>query len=414
MSDRNGGSGSGLGFSRWWLVVAGVLVMGAAGTYQFVWSSVRGAVGAQVGAGEATLGTLFTLLIAGQTLAQFPAGWVRDRYGPRLPLVAGAVLLAAGYAGLAVAGSPLGAGLAVVAGGCGAGVAYTVAVNTPVKWFDRRRGLATGLVTMAYGGFSVLLIPAVQTGALGGVVRTLLALAAVVGVAGAVGVAVLRDPRPGNATGGDDAPSGEQADGGAPGEPPGYGWREAARTWQFWALYAAFAVINGVGLMLIGTSVAFAEALGFPTAAATATASVVALADSGGVLAGGLAADRIGETRTVGGSLLLSGAGVAGAVALGGTGATLAFVAVVGTAAFFRSPVFAAFPSLVARYYGRARSSENYAALYSAKVPGAVFGGTVTSLLIARLGWERSFLLGALLLGLAGLLVLAVRPVESG
>jgi OFA family oxalate/formate antiporter-like MFS transporter len=409
MSGRAGGrdAGSTLGFSRWWLVVAGVLVMGAAGTYQFVWSSVRGAVGTQVGAGEATLGTLFTLLIAGQTLAQFPAGWVRDRYGPRLPLVAGAVLLAAGYAGLAAAESPVGAGLAVVAGGCGAGVAYTVAVNTPVKWFDERRGLATGLVTMAYGGFSVLLIPAVQTGALGGFVRTLLALAAVVGAAGVVGIAVLRDPRPAGATGGESSESGERADGGTvTEEPPAYGWRDAARTWQFWALYAAFVVVNGVGLMLIGTSVAFAEALGFPTAAATATASVVALADSGGVLAGGLAADRLGETRTVGGALLLSGAAVAGAVALGGTGATLAFVAVVGAAAFFRSPVFAAFPSLVARYYGRARSSENYAALYSAKVPGAVFGGTVTSLLIATLGWEQSFLLGA------GLLVLAVRPVE--
>lgn len=404
-SDIRGGSGE-LPFPRWWLVVAGVLVMGSAGTYQFVWSSVREAVGTQIGAGEATVGTLFTLVIVGQTLAQFPAGWVRDRRGPRVPMAVGTVLLAAGYAGLAVASSPLGAALAAVAGGCGAGVAYTVALNTPVKWFDEHRGLATGLVSMAYGGFSFLLIPSVRAGAAGALGRTLLAMAAVVGVAGIVGVAVFRDPKRAG-TSGADGNEDPETDGGG----QAYSWREAARTWQFWAMYVALIVVNGVGLMLIGTSVAFAEALGLPAAVATATASVIAVSDSGGVLAGGVLADRIGETRTVGGALLLSGAGVAGAVAVGDA-AAVGFLLLVGAAAFFRSPVFAAFPALVARYYGQARSSENYAALYSAKVPGAVFGGTVTSVLIARLGWERSFLLGALLLGLAGLVVLAIRPVE--
>ncbi|MFC6974361.1 hypothetical protein ACFQL1_06345 [Halomicroarcula sp. GCM10025709] len=85
-----------LPFSRWWLVVSAAFAMGIAGTFQFVWSSIRGPLGAQVGATETTVGTLFTVVIATQTLSQFPAGWVRDRYGPRLPTAVGGILMAGG------------------------------------------------------------------------------------------------------------------------------------------------------------------------------------------------------------------------------------------------------------------------------------------------------------------------------
>lgn len=116
-------------FSRWTLVAVSALVMGAAGSYEFVWSSVRGPLGSQVGASETTLGSLFTLLIVAQTLSQFPAGWIRDRRGPKIPLLAGAGLLAGGYAGLSVAPTPAMAAVAVLIGGTGAGTVYTVTVN---------------------------------------------------------------------------------------------------------------------------------------------------------------------------------------------------------------------------------------------------------------------------------------------
>jgi OFA family oxalate/formate antiporter-like MFS transporter len=394
-----------LPFSRWWLVVVGALAMGAAGTYQFVWSSIRGPLGAQVGASEATLGTLFTLLIVAQTLSQFPAGWVRDRYGPRPPLAAGGVLIAAGYGLFAVAATPTVAAVAVFVGGSGAGTAYTVAVNTPVKWFDERRGLATGIVTMTFSGLSVALIPAIRGGVAGTFRTSLLVIGGGLAAVCLVAAVVVRDPERRSA-------ASDDGDGPIDAEAPQYGWRDAIRTWQFWVLYVVFATLNGVGLMLVEKSIAFADSLGLPAAAATAAASVIALGDSGGVIVGGGLSDRFAPTRTVGGALLLAAAAIVGAVVVGSRGFGAAFVVLAGLAAFFRSPAFAVFPGLVGEYYGTAHSSENYALLYTGKLWGSVFGGAVTSVLIASLGWNRSFLLGAALLVVAGVAMFGVRPVE--
>jgi OFA family oxalate/formate antiporter-like MFS transporter len=390
-----------LWLSGWGLVVAAAAVMGAGGIYQFAWSSIRLPLGARLGAPETSLGTVFTLFVVFQTVVQFPAGWVRDRYGPRLPLLVAAVCLTAGFLGVGLAETLPVAAFAYAVGGVGAAASYTVAVNTPVKWFEERRGLATGVVTMSYGGLSFLLIPSIRSGVSVAFQRTVVALGVGTGLAALVAALVLHDP------------DREDDDETAVDDERAWTWRETVRTWQFWLLYVVFVVVNGVGLMLIGKVVSFAAELSLPAAAGTAAASVVALADAGGVLLGGAASDRLGRRRTVAGSLVLSGVGIAAATVAGDAGFAAGFVAAVAAAAFFRSPTFAVFPSLVADYYGRAFSSENYGALYSAKLFGGVFGGTVTSALVVTLGWSTSFLLGAVLLAAAGVALAFLRPVTA-
>ena len=127
---------------------------------------------------------------------------------------------------------------------------------------------------------------------------------------------------------------------------------------------------------------------------------------------GGLS-DRLGSIRTVGSSLLLSAIGIAGAVVSGSSGIAPVFIICVAVAGFFRSPVFAIFPTLIGEYYGRKYSSENYATLYTAKLWGSLFAGSVASILITRVGWSISFLIGAILMGLAGLSVFTIRPVSN-
>ena len=390
--------------TRWLLVVVAAGVMGGAGTYQFVWSSLSGAVGTRVGASPAELGTVFTAFVVTQTLVQIPAGSIRDRYGPRAILGASALLLAGGYAGLAVAHSYPLAAAAYAVGGVGSGIAYTVAVNTPVKWFTDRRGLATGAVTMAYSAVSVVAIPLLQSRLDTSYRATLLTLGLVVGAAGLLAALVLRDP-PSSA----DATADESTV--SVDEGTAVGWRTVLRSWQFWVLFGVMVVVNGVGLMLIGQSIGFTRGLGLGPETATTVASVVALADAGGIVVVSGLSDRVGGERTVGVSLLLCGGSLAAAVAVGVRGVAPLFVLLVGATAFFRSPAFAVFPSLVGSYYGQARSSENYALVYSAKVPGGVLGGTVAGFLIARFGWVPSFLAGAALLVVAGIATLLLRPV---
>jgi OFA family oxalate/formate antiporter-like MFS transporter len=412
-----------LPFSPWWLVAAVAAAMGMAGLYQFVWSSIRDPLGVRFAASEAALGTGFTLVIAAQTVSQFPAGWVRDRYGPRPPLAVGMVFVAAGFALVATVEGLALLYLGLVVGGAGAGATYSVAINTPVKWFDERRGLATGAVAMSYSGVSFVAIPLIRARVDTAFAPTLLALVGVAAVVAVVAVAVVRDPavsveEASPATdGGDTRRSGtdESGDGeGGAAETPesAVSWREAVRTWQFWVLYAAFVVVNGVGLMVIGKLVSYADSLELSAVAATVGASVVALADAAGVLVGGAVADRVGEETTIAAALVCCGVALAGGVGAGAAGVEVGFVALVGLAAFFRSPSFAIFPVLVGRYYGSARSSENYAALYTAKLWGGIGGGVVASLVIATVGWNFTFLGGAVLVALAGLSLRSLRPVE--
>lgn len=389
--------------TKWVLVFVAAAGMGAAGTYQFVWSSIRPVLGTRLGASEAALGTVFTLYIVAQTLSQFPAGWFRDRYGPRVPLAVGSALLAGGYLGTGMATATWQVYLWYALGGVGAGTIYTIAVNTPVKWFTAHRGLATGIVTMAYGGVSVLFIPFVRDGLAADFLGTIVPLGVLVGVIAFVGVFVLRDPeRDGNE--GTDVETVNPA--------AAYTWRETVRTWQFWLLYVMLVVVNGVGLMLIGKAVEFAEQFGLPGAVLTAAASVVALSDSAGLLAIGGLSDRLGRERTAAATITLSGVAIALAVWTGATERALPFVLFLGGAAFFRSPVFSIVPSLVGEYYGQARSSENYAVLYTSKVWGGIGGGVAASLLITRVGWSTAFLLGAGALSAVGLLLTRLRPVE--
>jgi OFA family oxalate/formate antiporter-like MFS transporter len=394
--------------------------MGAAGTYQFLWSSLSGVVATRVPASETALGTVFTAFVVTQTLVQLPAGGIRDRYGPRRLLPVAGVCLFAGFAGVGLAPSLPVVGAAYAVGGVGSGIAYTVAVNTPVKWFgpDDRRGLATGAVTMSYAAVSVVAIPLVGVRLASSFTRTLVAFGALLGAVGLLAGLVLRDPEPGNGKGDDrDADHGSASDGDAdPGDgaDDAVGWRTTIRTWQFWVLYAVMLLVNGVGLMMIGQSVGLANGLGLSAATATTAASVVAAADGAGILVVGGVSDRFGGARTLAVSLVCSGAALATAVLVGGAGAGLAFVVALGGAAFFRSPAFAIVPTLVGSYYGVARSSENYAAVYTSKAFGGVVGGTVAAALVAAVGWTTAFLAGAALLGLSGVLAGLLRPVDGG
>ncbi|MEF8775422.1 MAG: MFS transporter [Haloarculaceae archaeon] len=429
-------------------MVVAALAMGLAGTYQFLWSTLREPLSLRLGAPEPALGAVFTVYVVTQTLSQFPAGWIRDRYGPRLPMLAGAVLLGAGFAGTALLESLPGILAAWAVGGIGVGIAYTVAVNTPVKWFTDRRGLATGLVTMSFGGTSFLLIPVIRSRVGVAFEATLLALCGLVGTGALVAAFVLRDPGPDDDTAvpadqdaEDRTSSPEDREGGggghgherdrddeaiartprgeesaASGVPTdvtwGATWREAVRTWQFWLLYAVALANNLVGLVIIGKTVTFAAQLGLSAGAATLAASLVAIGEAGGVLAGGVASDRFGYRPVAGGGMVIAGLSLGGGVLAGEAGAGIVFAVLLGAAAVFRTPIFAVFPALVGDYYGPAHSSQNYALLYSAKLWGGLGAGVVASAVVGVAGWSTLFLVGAGLFAAAGLAMWLLRPVD--
>ncbi len=400
-----------LGFSRWWQVAAAAVMMGLVSPYQYVWSSIEGPLADSLGISLPALGLVFTLFVVFQAGSQFPVGWWRDRYGPRrLTLLAG-VLAGGGYVGISFATELWQLYVLYTLGAIGVGIVYTVAVNTALKWFPDRRGLTTGVGTMAFAGGSALFVPYVRANATaGGYADVLLNMGLLIGVGILVGALVLRDPPTDWLDDLDGYGEADEAEDGAVTVRRQYEWREVVRTWQFWLMYAMFVAVSGAGLMLTAKVVSFAENLGLAALVATASATVLPVAGGVGRLVLGDVSDRVDRERAMAVSFTLCGVGLFLVVWFARAGVELAFLGAVVVATFFWSPQYTLFPSVVGDYYGSRHSSANYALLYSAKMWGGVFGGAIAGWLVTQAGWGLTFQIGGALAVAAGVAALFLRP----
>ncbi|MEF8976720.1 MAG: OFA family MFS transporter [Halapricum sp.] len=394
-----------LGFSRWWLVLAAAAMMAVVGPYQYVWSSLRDPVATNLGIDSAALSTVFTLYVVVQAGSQFPVGWWRDRHGPRALSLLAAVLAGGGYLGLSVATTTWQIYLAYSLGALGVGIVYTVAVNTALKWFPDRRGLTAGVGTMAFAGGSAALVPYVRANTGPGspvtaYVDVLQHVGLLIFAVVFVGALLLRDPPEEWLSNGD----------GVTYTSPQFTWREMLRTRQFWLMYAMFVAVSSAELMLIEKVVSYASTLGLAAAIATAAATLLPVASAVGRLTIGGLSDRVGRQRTMIATFGISGLGLFAVVGFGQGGLGGAFVAAVVLSVFFSSPQYTLFPSTVADYYGERYSSANYALLYSAKIWGGVFGGTVTGAAVVALGWNQTFMIGGSLALFAAITALTLDP----
>ncbi|MEM6993781.1 MAG: OFA family MFS transporter [Myxococcota bacterium] len=94
--------------------------------------------------------------------AAFAGKWL-ERVGPRLVGVVAALCWGGGFAvggiGIVMHNLPLvylGYG---VIGGCGLGLGYVSPVSTLIRWFPDRRGMATGMAIMGFGGGAMIATP---------------------------------------------------------------------------------------------------------------------------------------------------------------------------------------------------------------------------------------------------------------
>ena len=143
-----------------WYVVIGcfLLTFMTAGTI-FSFSVFLGPVIATFDQSAANTSLVFGL----QSLVTFSGaailGFGVDRYGVRRLLAIAAVLIVVGLGGASQAPTFLGVvvGYSVVAA-AGLGITFVVAYTTPPRWFERRRGLATGVAVSGWG-VGILVMP---------------------------------------------------------------------------------------------------------------------------------------------------------------------------------------------------------------------------------------------------------------
>jgi MFS family permease len=292
-------SQAGTAFSRWLIPVAAVLVHICIGSV-YAWSTFNRPIHALFPNDpwwfSPPYTTFSTALILLGLSAAFGGPWV-ERRGPRAAATAAAVLFGTGLIiggiGLAVKQSVLVfLGMGVI-GGMGAGFGYIAPVSTLVKWFPDRRGMATGMAIMGFGGGAFLAgYLNVYFMDLFGVARTIIALGAVYFVIMMLGARLIRRP-----------PEGYRPEGWVPPVKQKkmitnihFTRNEAIQFYLLWAILF-INVTAGIGI-LAQASPMMQDMFGKTPLAAAAVVSLISLFNAGGRFIWASFSDFIGRRNT--------------------------------------------------------------------------------------------------------------------
>jgi len=304
------------GFNRWLVPPAALAIhlsIGMAYGFSVFWLPLSRAIGVTAPApGDwkiSTLGWMYTLffVMLGSSAALF-GPWV-EREGPRKAGVVAACCWGGGFF-IAAAGvyfhqiALLWIGSGVI-GGCGLGLGYISPVSTLIKWFPDRRGMATGMAIMGFGGGAMigtpladLLMRRFATATSVGVWQTFVVMGAVYFAAMMLGAFGYRLPPPGWTPAGWTPPRDEAAQAGVVrAVPVGI----ASRTPQFWLLWAVLCLNVSAGIGVLGMASPMIQEIfrGRVTpSAAAGFAGLLSLFNIGGRIFWASLSDRIGRRNT--------------------------------------------------------------------------------------------------------------------
>lgn len=143
---------------RWLQLLVGIIAMVAVANLQYGWTLFVNPIDDRFHWGKAAIQISFTLFVLAETwLVPFEA-YLVDRFGPRLIVGIGGVLVAVAWVLNAQANALPVLWLGGVIGGIGAGIVYGTSIGNALKWFPDHRGLAAGLTAAAFGAGSALTV----------------------------------------------------------------------------------------------------------------------------------------------------------------------------------------------------------------------------------------------------------------
>jgi MFS family permease len=412
---------------RYWNIAAALLINLSVGQ-AYAWSVFNLPLSRVVGIRESTsedwslgaLGVVFTLAYVFLGLSAGGFGKWQDRVGPRTSGIAAALFFGGGFFLSAVGvwrheigWIYLGYG---VFGGCGLGLGFNTPIATLLRSFPERKGFATGIAVMGFGGGAILAAPlstALMRRFAGpasvGVAETFVVLGILYSAAMIAGAFLFRPPRA------------EAAGALGSGEAHGLTVEQAMKTSTFALLWCALLLNVTAGLGVLSQAAAMIQEVFDGVSAQTAGYFVAILSffNMGGRLVWAWLSDRLGRPLTYAiffslGPLLFT------AVPLAGEQRSL--VLFVGCFAVIMSLYgggFAAMPAYVADLFGSAHAGaingRVLTALSAAGLLGPTLVNSVREQWIAQ-GHSKSHAYDLTFYIMAGLLVVgyvcnrAIRP----
>ena len=144
--------------NRWVQLVVGIVCMVMVANLQYGWTLFVNPIDQKFHWGNAAIQVAFSTFILLETWLVPFEGYLVDRFGPKLLVATGGVLVGLAWFLTSIASELWVLYLGMAVGGVGAGIVYGTTVGNALKWFPDHRGLAAGLTAAGFGAGSALTI----------------------------------------------------------------------------------------------------------------------------------------------------------------------------------------------------------------------------------------------------------------
>ena len=402
------------GFARPWVqLVLGIICMAAVANMQYGWTLFVDPIDAKYHWGRPAIQFAFTLFVFLETWLVPVEGYLVDRFGPRIVVMAGAVLVAIAWSLNSVATSLPALYVAAAIGGIGTGAVYGTCVGNALKWFPGRRGLAAGVTAAGFGIGAAITIAPISTmisnsgfehafrffGVLQGIIVFVAALGLLVAPAALIAA----------------APKKSQS-------ARSFSPTEVVRSPVFWVMYVMFVLVASGGLVLIANMAPMAkdlkvakvpvDILGITAVAGTFAIKAQRIFDGIGRPFFGWVSDHIGRENTMAIAFIIG----AGALFLLSQTGTSPVSFVVFSTLYFAvfGEIYSLFPATQGDTFGAKFAAANAGMLYTAKGTGSLLVSAGTAFAAAR-GWNAvlwAAMCGNLVAAALGLFVLKPMRVK--
>jgi MFS family permease len=335
---------------RWVIVAVGGLMGCVAIGAMFSLAVFLGPMSTATGWSRAAISSAMTLDFLVMGVAGFAWGAISDRFGARIVVLSGAILLGAGLVIASRATSlftfQLGYGILV---GLSAGAFFAPMIATVMGWFESQRGLAVSLVSAGMGMAPLTISPFAGWLISNYDWRTAMGIIGIASWALLIPAALLvRNPPRATEI---PSPVAKQ-------KRPGAELRKALLSPQFLVLGGTYFLCCAAHSGPIFHMMSYAQFCGLSTMTAVSVYSVEGLAGLGGRLLLGVAADRLGVKRVLIAGLLVQAIAIFTFVAIRRTGEFYLLAIVFGAAYGGVMPLYAV---LAREYFGQ-------------RIMGTVFG----------------------------------------
>ena len=398
--------------NRWLQLFLGIICMAMVANLQYGWTLFVAPINEKYHWGRASIQVAFTIFVLLETWLVPIEGWIVDRFGPRLVVMVGGVLVGIAWVINAYAASLPMLYFAAALGGLGAGAVYGTCVGNALKWFPDRRGLAAGLTAAGFGAGSALTIIPIQAiihsngyetaflyfGIAQGVVVFLMAFG-------------LAAPRKG------DVPEVARV----ALSRRDYTWREMLGTPTFWVMYVMFMLMAMGGLMATAQLGPIAkdfkiantpvDLLGLTLPALTFALTIDRVLNGVTRPIFGWISDHIGREPTMFIAFALEGIGI---VALAHLGTDPVWFVLLSGAVFFAwGEIYSLFPATCTDTYGSRYATTNSGLLYTAKGTASLIVPFANILAKNTGNWHAVFYIAAGMNVIAAVMALGVlRPIR--